>query len=102
MCGQYRNAISTHQDCSDLVDALQRAQDDVSVSCIVLTGTGSAFPAGGNLKAMKERTGLGPLDAPDETRTNYPTRSAEDLARPLGMRGTDDRGYQRSRGRFGT
>ena len=50
---------------------MQRAQDDPSVSCIILTGVGTAFSAGGNLKAMKERTGIGPLSAPDETRANY-------------------------------
>lgn len=66
-----RNAIGTHQDCQDLVDAVHRAQDDGAVSCIVLTGAGTAFSAGGNLKAMKERTGVGPLDSPDATRGNY-------------------------------
>ena len=66
-----RNAIGTHQDCRDLVSAIQQAQDDDTVSCIVLTGDGSAFSAGGNLKAMKERSGIGPLDAPDATRANY-------------------------------
>jgi 2-(1,2-epoxy-1,2-dihydrophenyl)acetyl-CoA isomerase len=77
-----RNAVSTHRDCSDLVDALQLAQDDASVSCIILTGTGSAFSAGGNLKAMKERTGLGPVGAPDETRTNY-RRGVQRISRAL-------------------
>lgn len=66
-----RNAIGTRQDCQDLVDALQRAQDDEAVSCIILTGAGRAFSAGGNLKAMRDRTGVGPLDSPDATRANY-------------------------------
>lgn len=66
-----RNAVATHQDCHDFVAAVHRAQDDASVSCIILTGDGSAFSAGGNLKAMKERSGIGPLSAPDETRANY-------------------------------
>jgi 2-(1,2-epoxy-1,2-dihydrophenyl)acetyl-CoA isomerase len=66
-----RNAIGTHQDCRDMVDAVHRAGEDPSVSCVILTGDGTAFSAGGNLKAMKERTGIGPLNAPDETRTNY-------------------------------
>jgi 2-(1,2-epoxy-1,2-dihydrophenyl)acetyl-CoA isomerase len=66
-----RNAIGTHEDCRDVVAAMERANDDDSVSCIVLTGQGTAFSAGGNLKAMKERNGIGPLDAPDATRANY-------------------------------
>ncbi len=66
-----RNAIGTHQDCDDLVDALNRAQEDAGVSCIILTGDGSAFSAGGDLKAMKARTGIGPASKPDGTRANY-------------------------------
>jgi enoyl-CoA hydratase/carnithine racemase len=66
-----RNAIGTLQDCEDFVAALQQAQDDRGVSCIILTGDGSAFSAGGDLKAMKARNGIGPLDLPDSTRANY-------------------------------
>lgn len=66
-----RNAIGTHQDCIDLVEAVGRAGGDPGVSCIILTGDGKSFSAGGNLKAMKERSGIGPLDAPDGTRANY-------------------------------
>lgn len=77
-----RNAIGTHQDCRDFVDALQRAQDDATVSCIVLTGAGTAFSAGGNLKAMKDRLGLGPLSTPDETCANY-RRGVQAISRAL-------------------
>lgn len=66
-----RNAIATHEDCAQLVEAFQRAGDDAAVSCIILTGAGRSFSAGGNLKAMKERNGIGPLDKPDATRANY-------------------------------
>lgn len=66
-----RNAIATRQDCVDLVDAFARAQDDAGVSCLILTGAGSAFSAGGNLRGMKDRNGIGPLDTPDATRANY-------------------------------
>jgi 2-(1,2-epoxy-1,2-dihydrophenyl)acetyl-CoA isomerase len=68
---EVRNAIGTQQDCRDLVEAIQRAQDDHAVSCMILTGAGTSFCAGGNLKAMKERNGIGPLDSPDATRANY-------------------------------
>jgi len=66
-----RNAIGTHQDCRDIVAAVDIANDDPGISCIILTGQGTAFSAGGNLKAMKERNGIGPLDSPDATRANY-------------------------------
>ncbi len=66
-----RNAIGTHQDCRDLIGAVQRAQEDDEVSCVILTGKGSAFSAGGNLRSMKERKGVTALGAPDETRANY-------------------------------
>ena len=65
------NAIATHADCDDMVAALETIGDDRSVRVGILTGTGRAFSAGGNLKAMHERTGIGPLDQPDSTRSNY-------------------------------
>lgn len=68
---QTRNAIGEYQDCVDIQAALQRAVDDSNISCIILTGTGSAFSAGGNLKGMKARTGIGRQDAPVDTRSNY-------------------------------
>jgi 2-(1,2-epoxy-1,2-dihydrophenyl)acetyl-CoA isomerase len=77
-----RNAIGTHQDCDDLSEAFERAQADGSVSCIVLTGNGKSFSAGGNLKAMKERNGIGPLDRPDATRANY-KRGVQRIARTM-------------------
>jgi 2-(1,2-epoxy-1,2-dihydrophenyl)acetyl-CoA isomerase len=66
-----RNAISTQQDCQDLVEAIQWAQNDHAVSCMILTGAGTSFCAGGNLRSMKERNGIGPLDSPAATRANY-------------------------------
>ena len=68
---EVRNAIGTHQDCLDFVAAVRAAQEDDSISCLILTGAGTAFCAGGNLKAMKERNGIGPLQSPDATRANY-------------------------------
>jgi 2-(1,2-epoxy-1,2-dihydrophenyl)acetyl-CoA isomerase len=68
---EVRNAIGTHQDCLDFVAAVRAVQDDDSISCLILTGAGTAVCAGGNLKAMKERNGIGPLQGPDATRANY-------------------------------
>lgn len=66
-----RNAIGTRQDCDDILSALNTAVADASISCLILTGAGSAFSAGGNLKSMKTRTGIGRLAAPVQTRDNY-------------------------------
>jgi 2-(1,2-epoxy-1,2-dihydrophenyl)acetyl-CoA isomerase len=66
-----RNAIAEHQDCLELAAALEQANVDPELSVLILTGDGSAFSAGGNLKAIRDRTGIGPLDNPVETRANY-------------------------------
>jgi enoyl-CoA hydratase/carnithine racemase len=66
-----RNAIGEFEDCHELVAALEQANADPGVSALILTGEGSAFSAGGNLKAMRDRTGIGPGSTPAETRANY-------------------------------
>lgn len=65
------NAIGEEQDCVDIVEALARIAADRSISAAVLTGAGRAFSAGGNLQGMKDRNGIGPLEHPASTRTNY-------------------------------
>jgi 2-(1,2-epoxy-1,2-dihydrophenyl)acetyl-CoA isomerase len=66
-----RNAIGDHAACQEMVDAFERVNADAGVSVLILTGAGSAFSAGGNLKAMRERKGIGALDSPAATRANY-------------------------------
>ncbi len=66
-----RNAIATQADCDDLAGALWQANDDADVNAVILTGAGKAFCAGGDLKAIRERTGIGPRATPDGTRANY-------------------------------
>lgn len=77
-----RNAIGAQQDCLDIIDALRRAEEDAGVSCIVLTGAGASFCAGGNLKGMQARSGIGRLATPEATRTNY-RRGVQRLIRAL-------------------
>jgi len=52
-----RNAYSD-QMVDELIEALDRAHEQQSVHVILLTGAGSTFAAGGDLKAMKERSGM--------------------------------------------
>ncbi len=65
------NAIGTLADCDDFVAAIEAAGDDRGISCIILTGSGRGFSAGGNLKAMQDRTGIGPGKQPADTRDTY-------------------------------
>jgi enoyl-CoA hydratase/carnithine racemase len=66
-----RNAIATLQDCHELAGALMRANEDREVNAVILTGAGKGFCAGGDLKSIRERTGIGPQSPPDATRLNY-------------------------------
>jgi enoyl-CoA hydratase/carnithine racemase len=66
-----RNAIGEHSDCAELVEAVERADADREISALVLTGSGKSFSAGGNLKGMRDRNGIGPLATPADTRDNY-------------------------------
>lgn len=66
-----RNAIGEHSDCEELIAALRAADADPNVSVLILTGARSAFSAGGNIKGMRDRNGIGPLATPADTRANY-------------------------------
>lgn len=76
------NAIGTLEDCDDFVRAVEAAGDDRGISAMVLTGRGRAFSAGGNLKAMQERTGIGPGAQPGDTRDTY-RRGVQRITRAL-------------------
>jgi enoyl-CoA hydratase/carnithine racemase len=48
-----RNPISERDVVDALVDALKRVQADASAGAVILTGAGSAFSSGGDLRAME-------------------------------------------------
>ena len=76
------NAIATIQDCDDFADVLWEVENDRSISVAILTGAGRAFCTGGNIKAIQQREGIGPLDQPDSTRANY-RRGVQRVTRAL-------------------
>ena len=67
---EVRNVITEEAMIDEIVDACQRVQDDVSISVMILTGAGTAFSAGGNVKEMYEKKGTFAGD-PDQIRNNY-------------------------------
>lgn len=64
-----RNAYSDAM-CEQLVTALAATEADPAVRCTIVTGAGKAFHAGGDVKAMKERSGMFAGD-PAELRLRY-------------------------------
>lgn len=64
-----RNAYSDAM-ISELVAALDRAEVDDDVRVVIITGAGSAFCAGGDLKAMRDHSGMFSGD-PVELRDRY-------------------------------
>lgn len=67
-----RNPISDNALIDALVAALEAADADIGVRAVILTGAGSAFSSGGDLKAMKAGVGLR-AELPAQTRRNYRT-----------------------------
>lgn len=77
-----RNAIATVEDCQQFAAAIEALNDQSAWNCLLITGAGSAFCAGGNLKAIQQRSGIGPMDSPPDTRSNY-RRGVQRLIRAL-------------------
>lgn len=53
-----RNALSTQNQWDELVDTIELVQANTDVRCLVLTGEGTAFCAGGNVKDMRDKRGI--------------------------------------------
>ena len=54
-----RNALTGAEQFDDFVQVCAEVNDDMSIRAVVLTGEGSAFCAGGNVKDMRDRAGRG-------------------------------------------
>lgn len=67
---QERNVLTDEAQFREFVDACDAINADRSVRAVILTGRGSAFCAGGNVKAMRDRTGMF-AGSPLQLRANY-------------------------------
>ena len=67
------NALGEPGDGDEIAGVCAEVNADPSIRCAILTGEGRAFSAGGNVKAMKERSGAiagAPVDVREGYRTN--------------------------------
>ncbi|GAC1328026.1 MAG: crotonase/enoyl-CoA hydratase family protein [Beijerinckiaceae bacterium] len=67
---EIRNAISSAEMIDALVEACERLNADMNVRVAILTGAGTAFSSGGNVKKMLE-SGETRAALPAQTRRNY-------------------------------
>ena len=67
---EVRNTITEPAMIEEILEALLRVQADEALSVMILTGAGSAFSAGGNVKDMYNKQGMFAGD-PDQIRNNY-------------------------------
>ncbi len=67
---EQRNALTDYGQFEEFVSLCQRMRDDLSVRAVILTGRGAAFCAGGDIKAMRDRSGMF-AGSPVTLRDNY-------------------------------
>jgi enoyl-CoA hydratase/carnithine racemase len=65
-----RNALSDDLIFNAFMDAAAKINTDNSVRCVILTGKGKAFSAGGNVKHMRDKEGMFG-GSPTELRNSY-------------------------------
>jgi enoyl-CoA hydratase/carnithine racemase len=65
-----RNALAGDEFFAAFMNAAERINTDNSVRCVILTGAGKAFSAGGNVKHMRDKEGLF-AGSPAEIRNSY-------------------------------
>jgi enoyl-CoA hydratase/carnithine racemase len=65
-----RNAITGDVIINEIEETCQRVQENNDISAMIVTGAGSAFSAGGNLKDMYHKQGMFSGD-PEQLRKNY-------------------------------
>lgn len=65
-----RNAISEASDIAEIVSFCSEATEDESIKAVILTGAGTAFCAGGNVKNMRDRASMFE-GSPYRLRNNY-------------------------------
>jgi enoyl-CoA hydratase/carnithine racemase len=65
-----RNALTEEHQMLEFVELCARVRRDRSVKVLVLTGAGSAFSAGGNLKNMRDKKGFS-AGSPSDIRDAY-------------------------------
>ncbi len=65
-----RNVLSGDYQAGDFEEACARVNADLEVRAVILTGAGKAFSAGGNVIAMRDRTGLS-AGSPAQIRAGY-------------------------------
>ncbi|MCC5808950.1 MAG: crotonase/enoyl-CoA hydratase family protein [Ectothiorhodospiraceae bacterium] len=53
-----RNAISEEEMIAAIEDAVERINRDNTIRAVILTGAGTAFSSGGNVKHMRDKTGM--------------------------------------------
>ena len=55
-----RNALTSTEIATDIVNTIAWANASMDISVLIITGEGSAFSAGGNIKTMGERSKAAP------------------------------------------
>jgi len=66
-----RNAISEIEYCQEFEAIAEQVTDDIGIATVILTGAGSAFSSGGNIKKMRDRSGFAPRESAIATRNSY-------------------------------